>query len=57
MATTKWVAVCQDCKAPGITINTQGTLPQTQPFVPGKCKTHVSGNPNMPHRAEWKEKP
>lgn len=54
MATTNWVAVCQWCGQRGSRMGTSnGNQPSSRPTVPGKCKSHPSGNPNMEHGPRW----
>lgn len=53
---TRWVAVCQWCgkRGAGETQN-YDRPPMRNPVVPGKCKSHPSGNPNMEHGAQWQK--
>lgn len=54
MATTNWVAVCQWCGQRGDRMsNSTGNQPASTPRVPGKCKSHPSGKPNMEHGPRW----
>lgn len=32
-----------------------GKFPDSAPFVPGKCPSHPSGKPNMPHKTKWEK--
>jgi hypothetical protein len=50
----QWQAVCQDCGTVGG--SRTGSLPVGKPIVPGVCPSHVSGKPNMPHRAKWEQR-
>lgn len=57
MATYRYQAVCQWCGATGAsTIRNVDTPPSTAPSVPGKCKSHPSGKPNMPHGPKWEKR-
>lgn len=57
MPTYQWKAVCQDCGATGNSGTTPNQNPPPgKPTVPGKCKSHASGNPNMDHRAKWEQR-
>lgn len=50
----RYVQVCQWCGARGGYANTSnGKPPAAAPRVPGKCKGHPSGQPNMPHNPRW----
>ncbi len=54
MERTTWVVVCQDCGKRGNTAVSNNTCqPSQNPYLPGKCPSHISGNPNMPHRPHW----
>lgn len=50
-------SVCQWCGQPGerrYGTSTGGT-PSCAPSVPGNCKSHPSGKPNMPHAPKWEK--
>ena len=58
MASTRWTTVCQDCGKPsGVTSTVVNTSSPNGPphNIPGKCPSHVSGKPNMPHRGKWEQ--
>lgn len=53
---TKYVAVCQWCGQRGSYVSrSDDRPPMYTPQVPGKCKGHPSGKPNMPHNPKWEE--
>lgn len=54
MATFRYIPVCQWCgkRGGGIPRNVD-TPPNITPVVPGKCKSHPSGKPNMEHGPRW----
>ena len=57
MATYRYQAVCQWCGAAGASIpRNVDTPPSMAPSVPGKCKSHPSGKPNMPHGPKWEKR-
>lgn len=51
----RFIAVCQWCGARGGTTTSNSNQPSYAPKVPGKCKSHPSGNPNMEHGARWEK--
>ncbi len=56
MAFTYWKSVCQHCGAIGSRASTaNGNTPNIQASVPGACKCHPSGKPNMPHSPKWEK--
>ena len=57
MASCTWMSVCQWCGQSGGTASTSnGNPPMYPPRVPGKCKSHPSGNPNMEHGPRWEKR-
>lgn len=57
MASYVYVPVCQWCgqRGGGIPRNVD-TPPSMTPRVPGKCKSHPSGKPNMEHGPRWERR-
>lgn len=54
MALYQFKAVCRYCGAVGTLISRPvNKTPSNTPRVPGKCKAHPSGKPNMPHSPRW----
>lgn len=54
MASYSFVAVCQWCGQRGSRTSRNTDIPPSMtPRVPGKCKSHPSGNPNMEHGPRW----
>lgn len=52
----RWRSVCQWCGKQGSTAYApEGRLPSNNPSVPGKCKSHPSGNPNAEHGPKWQQ--
>lgn len=56
MANKNWKSVCQWCGKIGWRQSTiTGNTPNAQAQVTGKCPSHPSGNPNMPHSPRWEK--
>lgn len=52
-----WVPVCQWCGQRGSAVGSNGDYPpKMNPRVPGKCKSHPSGKPNMEHGPRWEQR-
>jgi len=49
----KFIPVCQYCGKTGGQTQSPKEYPTIQARVPGKCPSHPSGNPNMPHSPKW----
>lgn len=50
--------VCQWCGKVGNSYSygtPTGGTPNMTPIVPGNCKCHPSGKPNMPHAPRWEK--
>ena len=56
MAQYNYAQVCQWCGARGSVLpRNVDSPPNFAPKVPGKCKSHPSGKPNMEHGAKWEK--
>jgi len=55
--TDRYKSVCQWCGKAGMYSYgaLTGKFPDSAPFVPGKCPSHPSGKPNMPHKTKWEK--
>lgn len=55
--TTSWVAICQYCGKQGsLRTTSNGKMPTSMPSISGKCLSHPSGKPNMPHNPKWQKR-
>ncbi len=53
MPTMKYIPRCQWCGKTGASAQSSNGAPRQTPKVPGKCQSHPSGKPNMPHSPQW----